>query len=148
MELAHRDGEELLALHGTPQVRAGHPAQNAVRQPAEHLVERSEQFRRDGDDHAGRSLALFGEAPTRGAGDGRGGAEVHVGAEPAAVSAAARRLRVLELRAAGAAAGDAAFGQRYGETALGAVVSAPQQARLDGRAKLALPVSYTHLRAH
>src|SRR5450756_3058314 len=126
MELAHRDGEELLALHGTPQVRAGHPAQDAMRQPAEHLVQRPEQLRRDGDDDTGRSLAEEGEVgPPRGAGDRGGGADVDVGAEPAAVPAA-RRLGVLELRTAGAAAGDAAFGQRYGETA---------------------PVSYTHLRA-
>ena len=45
MELAHRDGEELLAIHGTPQVGAGHPAEDAVRQVAEHLVQRPEQFR-------------------------------------------------------------------------------------------------------
>ena len=35
MELAHRDGEELLVIHGTPQVGTGNPARRAVRQVAE-----------------------------------------------------------------------------------------------------------------
>src|SRR5665647_1722941 len=82
------------------------------------------------------TITRDGASPKR-ARSGRPAAPATAAAEPRSTSAPSQRPSRLR-GAAGSAAGDAAFGQRYGETALGAVVSAPQQARLYGRAKLAL----------
>ena len=140
MELAHRDGEELLVIHGTPAGRYRSPGPTVWCGRSPRTASSSaELVRRAGDDHAGRRLAEEGEVrPAGGAGHGRGGAEVDVGAEEAAGAAGPRRLGVAELGAAVGAAEDAALGQRHGEPALGAVVGALEQARLDGRAQLAL----------
>src|SRR5450756_2551644 len=76
--------------------------------------------------------------------DGASPKRARSGRPAAPATAAARSSRTPRRRAAETAAGDAAFGQRYGETALGAVVGAPQQPRLDGRAKLVLQLEVGH----
>ena len=65
MELAHRDGEELLAFHGTPQVGPRHSAGDAVRQLAEELLQSGELVRRATELSGFHSTPWFSSAAAR-----------------------------------------------------------------------------------